>query len=183
MPQPDREEVFIRLLAQHERMLAAYVMTLVPRSQDADDILQEAKVIMWRNFDRFQLGTNFGAWARKIAFHQVLSYRKRRKRDNCVEFSEEFYRVLADELESASDHLEERQRALNRCLDRLPEEQRHVLDLRYQEELPINTVADRMNRTVAAAYRLLSRARLTLRDCVNRMLNSSIPYEHSPESN
>jgi RNA polymerase sigma-70 factor (ECF subfamily) len=75
MSSPDRAEEFVFLLARHERLLGAYVMTMVPHPQDADDILQEAKVVMWRNFTKFEPGTNFGAWARKVAFHQVLAYR------------------------------------------------------------------------------------------------------------
>ena len=67
-------------------MLRAYIFALITHSQDADDVLQEAKVRMWRAFGQFQSGTNFAAWSRKVAFHQVLSYRKRRKRDR-LEFS------------------------------------------------------------------------------------------------
>src|SRR5687767_8405236 len=81
MSPPDRAEEFVFLLARHERQLGAYVMTMVPHPQDADDILQEAKVVMWRHFAKFESGTNFGAWSRKIAFHQVLAYRKRKHRD------------------------------------------------------------------------------------------------------
>lgn len=88
MSPPDRAEEFVFLLARHERLLGAYVMTMVPHPQDADDILQEAKVVMWRNFGKFELGTNFGAWARKVAFHQVLAYRKRKHRDR-LDFSED----------------------------------------------------------------------------------------------
>ena len=99
MTPANRAEEFVFLLARHERPLGAYVMTMVPHAQDADDILQEAKVIMWRNFARFESGTNFGAWARKIAFHQVLAFRKRKHRDR-LDFSQEFLKVVADEVES-----------------------------------------------------------------------------------
>ena len=70
---PDRAEEFVFLLARHERLLGAYVMTMVPHPQDADDILQEAKVVMWRSFAKFELGTNFGAWARKVKVFVMTS--------------------------------------------------------------------------------------------------------------
>ena len=66
MHKDDQTEAFIRLLAEHERRLAVYVTSLVGRPQDAQDILQEGKLVMWRHFERFEQGTNFGAWARKI---------------------------------------------------------------------------------------------------------------------
>src|SRR6267154_1719445 len=127
MSPPDRAEEFVFLLARHERLLGAYVMTMVPHPQDADDILQEAKVVMWRNFAKFEAGTNFGGWARKVAFHQVLAYRKRKQRE----------------------------RVLRECVAKLPADHREALQLRYQEGLSLEDMAVRLERTVGALYRLL----------------------------
>jgi RNA polymerase sigma-70 factor (ECF subfamily) len=170
MPAPDRAEEFVFLLARHERLLGAYVMTMVPHPQDADDILQEAKVVMWRHFAKFELGTNFGAWARKIAFHQVLAYRKRKHRDR-LDFSEDFLRAVADEAEVSADHLEQRERLLHECVAKLPEDHRATLQLRYQEGLSLEDMAARLGRTVGALYRLLSRVRAVLHECVSKNLN------------
>jgi len=179
-PQDDTVESFVRLLSSQERMLAAYVMTLVPHPQDADDILQNAKVVMWRNFSQFRPGTNFGAWARKVAFHQVLSHRKRKQRDK-LEFSDEFLKVVAAETESGSEHLERRQQLLNQCVGKLPADHREVLELRYREGLDIDTMAGRLNRTVAALYRLLSRVRRNLHDCVTHSFKRNIDYGNEPQ--
>ena len=64
----------MELLTQHDRALSVYVYSLVSASADADDILQQTKMILWRCFDQFESGTNFIAWARKTAFHQVLTH-------------------------------------------------------------------------------------------------------------
>lgn len=170
MSPPDRAEEFVFLLARHERLLGAYVMTMVPHPQDADDILQEAKVIMWRHFGKFESGTNFGAWARKIAFHQVLAYRKRKHRDR-LDFSEEFLRTVADEVEQSAEHLERRERVLHACMAKLPDEHREVVELRYREGLSLEDMAARLGRTVGALYRQLSRVRQTLHECVGRTLS------------
>ncbi|MEW6303924.1 MAG: sigma-70 family RNA polymerase sigma factor [Verrucomicrobiota bacterium] len=174
MNAPD-PELFVSLLARHERMLAAYVMTLVPHAADADDILQDAKVVMWRNFGQFRPGTNFGAWARKVAFHQVLSHRKRKQRDR-LQFSDEFLETVAQEMENSAEHLEQHQRALNDCVAKLPPDHREVLQLRYHEGLSIDALAERLNRTVAALYRQLSRVRRNLHDCVTRTFKRSPSY-------
>jgi RNA polymerase sigma-70 factor (ECF subfamily) len=170
MTQPDRAEEFVFQLARHERLLAAYVVALVPHAQDADDILQETKVVMWRNFAQFQTGTNFAAWARKIAFHRILAFRKRRQRDR-LEFSDDFLASVAAEHETASEHLERRDRALNDCLAKLPAEHREVVQLRYQEALSLDAMAARLGRTVAALYRQLSRVRHALHECVTKTLS------------
>lgn len=168
MPEPAEEFVF--LLARHERMLRAYVHALVPHVQDADDILQEAKVRMWRSFSQFEAGTNFSAWARKVAFHQVLSYRKRRKRDR-LDFSDEFLNTVASEYDQSSEDLEQRERALHGCIAKLPDDHREVLQLRYQEGFSLEVMADKLQRTVAALYRQLSRVRHVLHECVTRQLS------------
>lgn len=170
MSPPDRAEEFVFLLARHERALGAYVMTMVPHPQDADDILQEAKVVMWRHFSSYQSGTNFGAWARKIAFHQVLAHRKRKQRDR-LDFSEEFLRSVADESERNSAVLEQRDRVLHDCVEKLPPDHREVLHLRYHEGLALEEMERRLGRTVCATYRLLSRIRQVLHDCVSRTLS------------
>ena len=170
MTPPDRAEEFVFLLARHERFLGAYVMTMVPHPQDADDILQEAKVVMWRHFAKFETGTNFGAWARKIAFHQVLAHRKRRQRDR-LDFSEDFLRAVADEAEQGADRLEYREHLLHECLAKLSADHRDVVQLRYHEELSLEDMAARLGRTVGALYRLLSRVRQNLHECVTRSLN------------
>lgn len=172
MSPPDRAEEFVFLLARYERPLGAYVMTMVPHAQDADDILQEAKVVMWRSFAQFQPGTNFGAWARKVAFHQVLAFRKRKHRDR-LDFSEDFLRTVADEVETSAEHLEQRGRLLHECIAKLPADHRETLHLRYQENLSLEEMAARLGRTAGALYRLLSRVRHVLHDCVTKNLNRS----------
>lgn len=176
MSPPDSAEEFVFLLARHERLLGAYVMTMVPHPQDADDILQEAKVVMWRSFAKFQPGTNFGAWARKVAFHQVLAYRKRKHRDR-LDFSEDFLRTVADEAEASADRLEQRERLLHDCVGKLPADHRDALHLRYHEGLSLEDMAARLDRTVGALYRLLSRVRQTLHECVTKSLNRP---DHEP---
>jgi len=69
-------EAYLRLLTQHDRWLATYVYSLVASAADAQDILQEVKVTMWKQFAKFEVGTNFRAWARKIATNQILNYRR-----------------------------------------------------------------------------------------------------------
>lgn len=176
MTTPDPAEEFVFLLARHERMLRGYVLALVPHAQDADDILQEAKVRMWRAFAQFETGTNFGAWSRKVAFHQVLSYRKKRKRDR-LDFSDDFIQAVASEHDHSMEHLEQRERLLHGCLAKLPDEHRQLLHLRYTEGLSLETMSTRLERTVTALYRQLSRVRHVLHECVTKNLQQLPDHE------
>jgi len=165
----DRTQEFLELLTQHDRALSVYVYSLVQTGADADDILQQTKMILWRCFDQFERGTNFIAWARKTAFHQILTHRRQKKREH-LPLSEETLEALHVEVARLSDQGDDRREALRACLARLPTEHRQMVTLRYFEDLEIETVAERIKSTVAAVYRALSRVRYTLMECVNKQL-------------
>lgn len=170
----DRTEAFLRLLAEHERKLGLYVTGLIASPQDAQDVLQEGKVIMWRNFEQFELGTNFPAWARKILFHQILAYRRKSKRQP-FQLSERTLELLSEESESAIRERRwvNREKALNQCLLKLTEEHRDVVQMRYRDEASIEKIARRFDKTEGAVYRLLSRLRKNLYQCVEQQTQPS----------
>src|SRR5215218_891528 len=69
---------FLELYSHNYPRLQFYLMTLLPGSDDAADVLQETSLVLWRKFDTYATGTNFFAWACKIARLQALKYRERR---------------------------------------------------------------------------------------------------------
>src|SRR5271154_4226716 len=91
----DVTEAYVRLLAQHERWLATYVYSLVASAADAQDILQEVKVTMWKHFAKFEPGTNFRAWARQIATNQILNYRRAAQKHSNSPLEEVFIEAVA----------------------------------------------------------------------------------------
>ncbi len=165
----DRVEAFVALIAQHQRRLHLFILSLVPNPSDAEDILQETNLVLWREFGRFELGSNFVAWSCRVAFHQVMAWRKRRQRDRLV-FSENFLTAVSRELMESEDRLEERSQVLASCVERIPPHHRELLRLRYTEGASIEVIANRVKRTTEAVYRMLSRIRQTLFDCTTRTL-------------
>ena len=164
----DKTESFLSLLMEHERALGIYVTGLVGSPQDAQDILQEGKIVMWRNFESFELGTNFLAWSRKILFYQVLSWRKRVKKNPKLLLDEEPMGLLDETIESAQRERrwQAREEALCQCLEKLKEEHREILQMRYREEASIERIASKTGKTEGAVYRLISRLRKSLYECI-----------------
>ncbi|PAW62421.1 MAG: hypothetical protein B9S36_06235 [Verrucomicrobiia bacterium Tous-C2TDCM] len=169
----DRAEHYLVLLSEHERALAAYVHALVPDRLDAEDILQSCKLTMWKQFGNFAPGSHFLAWARKIAFHQILNHRRSTKRKPLYSAEPAFLEAIATEIDRVSDTLSDRSEALHECLKRLPENQRRLVLLRYYEDHDIAAIAKETDRTEAAVYKLFSRLRTALNDCVKARLDSS----------
>jgi RNA polymerase sigma-70 factor (ECF subfamily) len=55
----------------------------------------------------------------------------------------------------------------------LPEDHRQIIQMRYRDEASIEKISHRLERTEGAIYRLLSRVRQTLFQCVERTLSRS----------
>lgn len=163
-------ESYLRLMTQHDRWLAAYVYSLVPRAADVDDILQEVKVTMWKHFAKFDAGSNFRAWARQIATHQVLNFRRAEQRRPSAALDESFVEAVAAEIDRRADELDQRADALRNCLKKLADGHRKIIVWRYFEDCGIEDIAARTQRSSEAVYQLLSRIRGMLNECVSRQV-------------
>ncbi len=163
-------EAYLRLLTQHDRWLATYVYSLVASTADAQDILQEVKVTMWKQFAKFEQGTNFRAWARKIATNQILNYRRAAQKLPNAQLEEQFIEAVAAEIDRRAEVLDRKADALRLCLRKLPEAHRKIVVWRYFEDCGVEEIAAKSERSVEAVYRLLSRIRAVLNDCVSRQL-------------
>ena len=65
-------EAFVQLMTEHQGRLYAYVLSLLGDPDQANDVLQETNLVLWRNAGEFQMGSNFRAWAFRIAHFQVM---------------------------------------------------------------------------------------------------------------
>ena len=168
-------EEFLRLLTEHDRTLAIYVTGLVQPLQDAQDILQEGKIVMWRHFGKFKSGTNFVAWGRKILLRQILAYRRKMKHRRHGQLNEDILVLLDVEMDSAirEKRWVKREQALRECLRKLKPEQRELIEQRYRDEASIEKISRQTDKTETAVYQLLYRIRKALQDCVQLTLNEA----------
>jgi len=164
----EQTEAYLRLLAQYERDVTTYVHSLVNRPEDAEDILQEAKIVMWRKFSDFKQGTNFKAWGKKIALGLILNYRRKEKTRATSPVNQEFIEAVAAEIDRRGEELDVRGEALQECLRKLSKPHRQAIVWRYYEGCEVAEIAERADRTEGAAYRLLSRIRKMLAECLER---------------
>lgn len=164
-----RVDEFIRLFTSHEPRLRAYVLTLVSRWSDAEEVMQQCNLVLWEKFGQFQAGTNFFAWACQIARFEVLDYRKRRGRDRLL-FGDEFVDAVARQAAAMSGELADRQAALEHCLEKVPPHHRDLICRRYTDGGSVEAVAAAVGRSAEAVYKALARIRQSLFDCITRTL-------------
>jgi RNA polymerase sigma-70 factor (ECF subfamily) len=170
MPETDKEQ-FVRLMAAHGRRLYAYILSLVPNWADADEIFQETSVRLWRDFADFEPGSNFSAWATRVAYFQVLTWRKRAARSHLV-FDDDILQLIAARHEMLVPFAETRHRALGDCLQELSGQSRDLLARCYAPGAQVKDVAESMGRKLPAVYKSLQRIRAALRTCVERRLKA-----------
>jgi RNA polymerase sigma-70 factor (ECF subfamily) len=165
---------FVGNVTRAQRALHAFVFSLVRHAADTDDVLQETNLVLWRKYGEFQPGTDFLAWAFRVAHFQVLAHRKRKQRAR-EHFDEDLLAQLAAEAEEQSADFEKRRRALASCLQKLPQEQRTLIARRYEPDGCVNDMAAERGSTPKAVSELLRRIRRTLQICIERSLAGEEP--------
>jgi RNA polymerase sigma-70 factor (ECF subfamily) len=168
----DPLETFVERVTGAQQGLFAYILALVPSVNDANDVLQETNLILWRNREEFRAGEPFWPWARTIAHYQVLAHLKRRGRDR-LRFGDTLIARLAEETAAAEQQTADaEQAALGRCIEELPASRRELVELRYANNMEIAEIARRTNRSYGAVADALYRARGQLGDCIREKLSA-----------
>jgi RNA polymerase sigma-70 factor (ECF subfamily) len=162
-------ETYIQRVIAAQSQLYAYVLTLLADTEAADDVLQETNLVLCRKANEFVEGTNFDAWAFRIARVQCLAYWKVRSRDRLI-VDDEVINQIATRAEQRLAEMDERQRALRKCLADLPVKQRELLETRYAEGGSIKQLAQRLGRPEPSLSQTLYRIRLALLNCVRGRL-------------
>jgi RNA polymerase sigma-70 factor (ECF subfamily) len=164
-------KLFLRLFLENERRLYAYILTLLANHTDAEDVLQEASLVMWDKFDEQCPPDNFIAWACRIAYFKVLDFTKKSQRSR-VRFSEAMLKRVSESMveQASSLELDERREALAQCIERLAPKHRDLLARRLAHGATTQSTAVQVGRSVDAVYKARSKIRQALFDCVNRAM-------------
>lgn len=170
---PPNEE-FVQLFTRSQRRLYLFILAQVPRPDDAEEILQNANVVIWNKCDQFEPQSNFLAWAMKIAGYEILKFRQRHARDR-LQFSDEFVSRVAAAMEVDADVVDRRRQALATCLGKLRADDRELIRQRYATGGSGKAVAKALRRPANSVYQSIGRIRQLLLDCVERQLRLTEP--------
>ena len=165
------EDAWSALVSATVRPLYRLCASYAPTAAEAEELTQEVYVKLWENLHRYRLGSNFMAWAWRVARNLIDSHRRcRREREAAWVEPEIVERLPASDDPHEKAARRQRLRMIAAGLRQLPEElaelvvMRDLAGLSYQEiaeaqELPLGTVKSRLNR-----------ARLELATAVRRRL-------------
>jgi RNA polymerase sigma-70 factor (ECF subfamily) len=171
-PACDADESFVRHFSHAEPALRAFVRSLLPGWEEVDEVMQETSLVLWRKFAQFDPATPFLRWACVVARFEALKMRRRKARDRHV-FDEDLLALIADEAAEETDALEQERRALDVCIEKLPERQRRLVSAVYAAGVRINEVAAWTGCSPTSLYKTINRVRGQLFECMQRNLREA----------
>jgi RNA polymerase sigma-70 factor (ECF subfamily) len=166
LAQAGDNRAFDELVRRYENKVYRLAFKILRHEDDAGEALQDAFLSAYRGLKNFKADSTFSTWLYRVATNAALmKYRKRRDGHVSLEQSQSHdWSALPDD-ELLTGELDD---ILSEGLDRLPDELREVFVMRDIEGLSNSDVAERLRLTVPAVKSRLHRARLQLRDRLNR---------------
>lgn len=157
---------FGTLVRQYQDRLYTSMVHVVGNPEDARDIVQDAFVRALTRLSTFQKGSSFYTWLYRIAFNLAMNRHQRLARER---------RALVGrpprDPDAPADAIERQERValVHQALNSLDERFRAVLVLRELEQLDYDSIAEILNIQVGTVRSRLHRARLMLRDALQRL--------------
>lgn len=172
-------ESFTTLVRQYDRHIYRLALNILGDAADAEEVLQEAFLKAYANLKKFQGDSRFYTWLVRITVNEALmKLRKRRASpatvslDAPIESEDENF--MPREIEDWADDpeqqfaKEELHEILSKAVESLEPPYRTVFVLRDVEELSTEETAEALNISVPAVKSRLLRARLRMRERLNR---------------
>jgi RNA polymerase sigma-70 factor (ECF subfamily) len=158
---------FDAIVRETQLKVRAYIAGMGVFPQDVDDIAQDVYMEFYRNMEKTPADVPIEAWLKGIARNLCRNhFRRSARRDRLHD--QAIAEILA-RTQSASDRLLDESdlgAALERCFQKLGEESRRMLVMRYADEMSSSAIAQAMGSTAEAVRSALYRVRGALKDCV-----------------
>lgn len=162
-----------QLIDRHTRRVRDYIRMMVKDHDVADDILQETFIKAVRVIDegRYADTGKFLSWVLRIAHNQVIDHFRAQKNAKTVSESDAGYNMLGT-LRFAEGTVEDRmiseqiENDVRRLIDRLPDEQREVVMMRYYSGLSFQEIADQTEVSINTALGRMRYALINLRKMI-----------------
>ena len=159
------QQRFLSLFLRSEREIFRYVAALVPHVADAEDIVQQTALSLWEKFDAYDPNQPFTPWACRFALNKTKQWLERRQRWQAL-LEGGLAEELAQRREALLPEMETRLKHLEGCVNKLPQEQRSLVEGYYFRRDTVEKLAAGSSRTVAATYKTLQRVRQALQSCI-----------------
>ncbi|HET9055907.1 MAG TPA: RNA polymerase sigma factor [Chitinophagaceae bacterium] len=131
-----KEKAYTAIIRKYQERLYWHIRRMVVEHEDANDILQNVFIKVWKGLENFRKDSQLYTWLYRIATNECLTFLEQLKKRTSVSIDSEQLglgnRIKADSHFDANK-LEWK---LQLAIQQLPEKQRIVFNLRYYDEMP-----------------------------------------------
>jgi len=173
--QAGSDAAFAELIRRHRSACIKLALSILRNPHDAEDEVQNAFCKAYLHLGKFQQDSKFSTWLTRIVVNQCLMRLRATKRSRTVYIEDTapqpqrpFDPVAPDPTPEQALAKEQVTSVLRREIRKIPPLLRNVVLLRDVQQLPMQIVAEKLGISVAAAKSRLLRARLELRQRLER---------------
>ncbi|RLA43009.1 MAG: hypothetical protein DRQ97_13285 [Gammaproteobacteria bacterium] len=171
----DDIDFFSCLYDRYEQKFLRYIKRITVVKQDeAEDILQEAFIKIWRNLNDFDQSLKLSSWLYRIVHNETISYWRKKKsfgKDRQVSLEDDHFESIPYESEEVDEELKEM--FTHSVLELMPLKYKTVLVLKFLEgmsydeisdvlKIPEGTVATRINRAKKSFIQMTKKENISL---------------------
>ncbi|MFA6084939.1 RNA polymerase sigma factor [Mucilaginibacter sp.] len=145
-----RNEAFNLLLKKYQQKIYWHVRRMVIDHDDADDLVQDVFIKVWKNLPGFRNDAQLYTWMYRIATNECITFLNKKKQKNNISLDDVDYE-LADTL-SSSDQFsgDQIQKKLQQAILTLPDKQRLVFNMKYFDDMKYEEMSDVLGTSVGA---------------------------------
>ena len=141
---------FNLLLQKYQQKIYWHVRRLVIDHDDADDVVQETFVKVWKNLAKFRNDSQLYTWIYRIATNESITFLNKKKNRNNISL-DEVNTELAETLASSSHFDGDKiQRKLQHAVLSLPEKQRIIFNMKYFDDMKYEEISEVLGTSVGA---------------------------------
>ncbi|MCB9295579.1 MAG: sigma-70 family RNA polymerase sigma factor [Lewinellaceae bacterium] len=169
----EQMEYFSCLYDRYEAQLLRYVKRMgVLTDEEAEDVLQEAFLKIWKNLNAFDPALKLSSWLYRIVHNQAISCLRRKRsfgKDKKEAFDDKRFSDLPDEGPAGNpEAMEETGRHIHEILDELPLKYKEVLVLKFLENMSYEEISDVLKIPEGTVATRINRAKKAFREIAER---------------
>ena len=146
-----REEAFRLLLNKYQQKIYWHVRRMVIDHDDADDVVQDVFIKIWRNLGNFREDSQLYTWIYRIATNECITFLNKKKQKQNVSLDDDTTAYLSETLaDSSYFNGDKAQMKLQQALLTLPEKQKLVFNMKYFEDMKYEEISEVLGTSVGA---------------------------------
>ncbi|QYJ67759.1 RNA polymerase sigma factor [Flavobacterium litorale] len=145
-----RENAFRQLVAEYSRPLYSHIRNIVINHDDADDVLQNTFIKVFKNLSNFKGQSKLFSWMYRIATNEAITFINQRAKKSGITNEEVQQKAIQSLQADVYFEGDELQLQLQKAVARLPEKQQLVFKMKYFEDLKYEQISEILDTSVGA---------------------------------